>query len=147
MPAITAVRLPPGGGRCAAAPAALSRPCNGPLYCNSQLKPCSSGALQHRTEPCAARSGRDSPAPPAQVAPGASPSLVFINVSPIEYGHVLLVPRALDNLPQLVGPDTLLLALQFAREAGALGVLARGAQGPSAALPLRGWCSSLVAAQ
>lgn len=51
------------------------------------------------------------------VAPGASPNLVFINVSPIEYGHVLLVPRALDNLPQLVGPDTLLLALQFAREA------------------------------
>lgn len=43
---------------------------------------------------------------------------MFINVSPIEYGHVLLVPRALDNLPQLVGPDTLLLALQFAREAG-----------------------------
>ncbi|KAL4427939.1 hypothetical protein ABPG75_002028 [Micractinium tetrahymenae] len=51
------------------------------------------------------------------VAPRTSPNLVFINVSPIEYGHVLLVPRALDNLPQLVGPDTLLLALQFAREA------------------------------
>lgn len=58
------------------------------------------------------------PLPLLQVAPGASPNLVFINVSPIEYGHVLLVPRALDNLPQLVGPDTLLLALQFAREAG-----------------------------
>ena len=55
-----------------------------------------------------------------QVAPRTSPNLVFINVSPIEYGHVLLVPRALDNLQQLVTPDTLLLALQFAREAGAL---------------------------
>lgn len=46
-----------------------------------------------------------------------SPNLVVINVSPIEYGHVLLVPRVLDNLPQLVTPDTLLLALQFAQEA------------------------------
>ena len=39
---------------------------------------------------------------------GASPNLVFINVSPIEYGHVLLVPRALSNLPQ-VGPRGLCL--------------------------------------
>lgn len=31
---------------------------------------------------------------------GSSPNLVFINVSPIEYGHVLLVPRALSDLPQ-----------------------------------------------
>jgi GDP-L-galactose phosphorylase len=31
-----------------------------------------------------------------------SPHLVVINVSPIEYGHVLLVPRVLDNLPQQV---------------------------------------------
>jgi GDP-L-galactose phosphorylase len=45
-----------------------------------------------------------------------SPNLVLINVSPIEYGHVLLVPRVLDCLPQLVRPDTMLLALQFARE-------------------------------
>ena len=29
-----------------------------------------------------------------------SPNLVYINVSPIEYGHVLLVPRVLDCLPQ-----------------------------------------------
>ena len=29
-----------------------------------------------------------------------SPNLVLINVSPIEYGHVLLVPRVLDCLPQ-----------------------------------------------
>ncbi|PSC69751.1 GDP-L-galactose phosphorylase 1 [Micractinium conductrix] len=51
------------------------------------------------------------------VVPRASPNLVFINVSPIEYGHVLLVPRALDGLQQLITPDTLLLALQFAKEA------------------------------
>ena len=47
-----------------------------------------------------------------------SPNLVFINVSPIEYGHVLLVPRALSKLHQQVDPSTLLLALQFAHEAG-----------------------------
>lgn len=46
-----------------------------------------------------------------------SPHLVFINVSPIEYGHVLLVPRALDELRQLVTPAAMRLALQFAREA------------------------------
>ena len=46
-----------------------------------------------------------------------SPNLVMINVSPIEYGHILLVPRVLDKLQQLVTPDTLLLALQFAHEA------------------------------
>jgi GDP-L-galactose phosphorylase len=50
-------------------------------------------------------------------APAAdSPNLVFINVSPIEYGHVLLVPRALENLNQLVTPGSAMLALQFARE-------------------------------
>lgn len=43
-----------------------------------------------------------------------SPNLVMINVSPIEYGHVLLVPAVLDKLPQLVTQDTMLLALQFA---------------------------------
>lgn len=31
-----------------------------------------------------------------------SPNLVLINVSPIEYGHVLLVPRVLDCLPQVL---------------------------------------------
>lgn len=42
------------------------------------------------------------------------PHLVLINVSPIEYGHVLLVPNVLKELPQLVTPETMLLALQFA---------------------------------
>ena len=35
----------------------------------------------------------------APVSP--SPNLVFINISPIEYGHVLLVPRVLDGLNQV----------------------------------------------
>lgn len=48
---------------------------------------------------------------------GASPDLVLINVSPIEYGHVLLVPRVMDKLSQLVTPDSMLLALQFAAAA------------------------------
>ena len=30
-----------------------------------------------------------------------SPNCVYINVSPIEYGHVLLVPRVMDCLPQV----------------------------------------------
>ncbi|GAX82808.1 hypothetical protein CEUSTIGMA_g10234.t1 [Chlamydomonas eustigma] len=46
-----------------------------------------------------------------------SPNLVVINVSPIEYGHVLLVPRVLDNLTQLVDAETMTLALHFAKEA------------------------------
>lgn len=53
---------------------------------------------------------------PSAPVPSSS-NLVFINVSPIEYGHVLLVPRALDRLVQLVSPGPMLLALQFAREA------------------------------
>lgn len=84
-----------------------------------------------------------------QVVPRASPNLVFINVSPIEYGHVLLVPRALDGLQQLITPDTLLLALQFAKEAGerAGGILLRcaGCAGEVAALPTDGGVSCLVA--
>ena len=51
------------------------------------------------------------------VAVSGSPNLVFINVSPIEYGHVLLVPATLEQLPQLVSPKTMLLALHFAKAA------------------------------
>ena len=39
-----------------------------------------------------------------------------LQVSPIEYGHVLLVPRLLDCLPQRIQADTLLLALHMAVE-------------------------------
>ena len=46
-----------------------------------------------------------------------SPNLVYINVSPIEYGHVLLVPRVLDDLPQLADPASMLLALRFCQAA------------------------------
>lgn len=37
-----------------------------------------------------------------------SPNLVYINVSPIEYGHVLLVPRVMDCCPQVraISSDT-----------------------------------------
>eukprot|EP00210_Caulerpa_lentillifera_P006859 g6556.t1 len=47
------------------------------------------------------------------VCAGRSPNLVMINVSPIEYGHVLLVPKVLDRLTQIVTSETMLLALQF----------------------------------
>ena len=40
---------------------------------------------------------------------GRSPDLVIINVSPIEYGHVLLVPRVLDRITQIVDPSTMVL--------------------------------------
>ncbi|KAL5811765.1 hypothetical protein ACOSQ3_026715 [Xanthoceras sorbifolium] len=46
-----------------------------------------------------------------------SPSVVAINVSPIEYGHVLLIPRILDCLPQRIDHSSFLLALQMAKEA------------------------------
>lgn len=65
-------------------------------------------------EPCAR--GTDSAFEESARA-GRSPNLVVINVSPIEYGHVLLCPRVLDDLPQLVDPGTVLLALHFAAEA------------------------------
>ena len=47
-----------------------------------------------------------------------SPSIVAINVSPIEYGHVLLIPRILDSLPQRIDRESFLLALHMAKEAG-----------------------------
>ncbi|KAM0939953.1 putative GDP-L-galactose/GDP-D-glucose: hexose 1-phosphate guanylyltransferase [Dioscorea sansibarensis] len=47
-----------------------------------------------------------------------SPSVLAINVSPIEYGHVLLIPRVLDCLPQRIDPESFLLALHMAVEAG-----------------------------
>lgn len=41
----------------------------------------------------------------------------FKQVSPIEYGHVLLIPRVLDCLPQRIDHKSLLLALHMAAEA------------------------------
>ncbi|XXG61719.1 hypothetical protein AAC387_Pa05g0258 [Persea americana] len=47
-----------------------------------------------------------------------APSVVAINVSPIEYGHVLLIPRILECLPQRIDRESFLLALYMAAEAG-----------------------------
>ncbi|KAJ8616766.1 hypothetical protein MRB53_036138 [Persea americana] len=47
-----------------------------------------------------------------------SPSVVAINVSPIEYAHVLLIPRILECLPQRIDRESFLLALYMAAEAG-----------------------------
>lgn len=47
---------------------------------------------------------------------GSCPSLVLINVSPIEYGHVLLVPRVTACLPQRIRGDVLNLAVHMAME-------------------------------
>ncbi|EFJ31692.1 hypothetical protein SELMODRAFT_439945 [Selaginella moellendorffii] len=46
----------------------------------------------------------------------SSPDIVLINVSPIEYGHVLLVPRLFDFVPQRLCANDLLLALYFTAE-------------------------------
>ncbi|CAA7400372.1 unnamed protein product [Spirodela intermedia] len=54
----------------------------------------------------------------APVGADASPNVVAINVSPIEYGHVLLIPRVLDRFPQRIDRESFLLALHMAAEAG-----------------------------
>lgn len=56
--------------------------------------------------------------PNAPVDAANSPTVVAINVSPIEYGHVLLIPRVLECLPQRIDHESLLLALYMAAEAG-----------------------------
>ncbi|XP_008795238.1 GDP-L-galactose phosphorylase 1-like [Phoenix dactylifera] len=54
----------------------------------------------------------------APVDGATSPTVVAINVSPIEYGHVLLIPRLLDCLPQRIDAESFLLAFHMAAEAG-----------------------------
>ncbi|KAJ8432156.1 hypothetical protein Cgig2_006858 [Carnegiea gigantea] len=56
--------------------------------------------------------------PNAPVDVENSPSVVAINVSPIEYGHVLLIPRIFECLPQRIDHESFLLALYMAIEAG-----------------------------
>ncbi|GMH24997.1 hypothetical protein Nepgr_026840 [Nepenthes gracilis] len=56
--------------------------------------------------------------PSAPVDVENSPNLVAINVSPIEYGHVLLIPRILECLPQRIDRESFFLALNMAMEAG-----------------------------
>lgn len=56
--------------------------------------------------------------PSARIDVENSPSVVAINVSPIEYGHVLLIPRILECLPQRIDRESFSLALYMAAEAG-----------------------------
>lgn len=44
-------------------------------------------------------------------------TIFYSQVSPIEYGHVLLIPHVLDCLPQKIDHDSFLLALHMAKEA------------------------------
>lgn len=55
--------------------------------------------------------------PNAPISMENSPSVVAINVSPIEYGHVLLIPRLFECLPQRIDRESLFLALNMAAEA------------------------------
>ncbi|KAK7290202.1 hypothetical protein RIF29_04451 [Crotalaria pallida] len=54
-------------------------------------------------------------APIDKISP--SPNVVAINVSPIEYGHVLLIPRVLDCFPQRIDHESFQLAMHMAKEA------------------------------
>ncbi|KAK3409439.1 hypothetical protein EUGRSUZ_J01568 [Eucalyptus grandis] len=57
------------------------------------------------------------PGAPAIFKP-PSPNVVAINVSPsIKYGHILLIPRVLDCLPQRIDHMSFFLALSLAKEA------------------------------
>jgi GDP-L-galactose phosphorylase len=47
----------------------------------------------------------------------ANTYFAILQVSPIEYGHVLLIPRVLDHLPQRIDRESFLLALHMAAEA------------------------------
>lgn len=52
----------------------------------------------------------------SKVSGPQAPTAVLINVSPIEYGHVLLCPRVTDCLPQRITPELLLPPLFMAAE-------------------------------
>ncbi|KAJ3683117.1 hypothetical protein LUZ60_013344 [Juncus effusus] len=47
----------------------------------------------------------------------SSPNIILINVSPIGYGHVLLIPHLLDCLSQRIDRDSFYVAICVAREA------------------------------
>uniref|UniRef100_A0A7N0TZS9 GDP-L-galactose phosphorylase n=1 Tax=Kalanchoe fedtschenkoi TaxID=63787 RepID=A0A7N0TZS9_KALFE len=55
--------------------------------------------------------------PEAPIEVENRPNVVAINVSPIEYGHVLLIPRIFECLPQRIDHESFLLALHMAVEA------------------------------
>ncbi|KAF9590302.1 hypothetical protein IFM89_033710 [Coptis chinensis] len=56
--------------------------------------------------------------PSALIDTEDSPNVVAINVSPIEYGHVLLIPKILERFSQRIDRQSFLLALNMAAEAG-----------------------------
>ncbi|KAL3636468.1 Phosphate metabolism transcription protein [Castilleja foliolosa] len=56
--------------------------------------------------------------PNAPVDTDNSPGVFAINVSPIEYGHALLIPRILECLPQRIDRKSFLLALHMAYKQG-----------------------------
>ncbi|XP_007906745.1 GDP-D-glucose phosphorylase 1 [Callorhinchus milii] len=58
---------------------------------------------------------RAEPACPGPVTedPGHRDTLLVINVSPLEYGHVLAVPDPARGLPQVLTPDLLRIALEL----------------------------------
>jgi len=55
--------------------------------------------------------------PSLSVSEFDSPNIILVNVSPIDYGHVLLIPNVLDKLPQRIDHASFLLALSMAKEA------------------------------
>ncbi|XP_062104869.1 GDP-L-galactose phosphorylase 2-like [Humulus lupulus] len=70
-----------------------------------------------RFEPSSDNRSHFSPTAPAVADMGSnSTNVVAINVSPIEYGHVLLIPRVFDCLPQRIDHESFLLALHMAKE-------------------------------
>ncbi|XP_078434027.1 GDP-L-galactose phosphorylase 1-like isoform X2 [Wolffia australiana] len=54
----------------------------------------------------------------ALVGASTKSNVVTINVSPIEYGHVLLIPRVLDCFPQKIDAESFFLAVKMAEEGG-----------------------------
>jgi hypothetical protein len=105
--------LPAWHAACCLLPAAAWA--RGALLCgNARLGP--PRRTMRWREPCPGGAGRRHRLG-RRLSPASCPPQAIINVSPIEYGHVLLVPRVMDCLPQLVDPGTVLLALRFAMEA------------------------------
>ncbi|KAH6559642.1 hypothetical protein KP509_1Z001500 [Ceratopteris richardii] len=53
-----------------------------------------------------------------RVVVGSCSNVVVVNVSPIDYGHVLLVPKLHDCKPQRIDRESFQLAVKFVAEAG-----------------------------
>ncbi|OAY82608.1 GDP-L-galactose phosphorylase 1-like isoform X1 [Ananas comosus] len=53
----------------------------------------------------------------APIMSSSSPNIIAINVSPIAHGHVLLIPRILDFLPQRIDCQSFLLAMYMVKAA------------------------------